>query len=324
MDHPRFQRILCPTDFSPFAGRALDHAAFLGRLYGGEIEVLHIFPMVQPVPNDLTYTPTLVRLDEKTRRELGEDLHRFVEASPVTGVPTTLILGEGDPANAVLERARTSHADLIVMGTHGLRGFDRWILGSVTQRLLRKAACPVLTVPPEDPAATERSTPRLDRILCPVEIGEHSEGTLAYAVSVARASNATLVVLHVRENEHVRDDASDARVRLPFLLEMRAHIDARERGVEESLAPGEVEDVCGIERIVVKGRAHEEILRLAGERGVDLIVMGIHRRRPLEFPFFGSTAQHVLQRAKCCVLTVRPQPLPGSASASGCAEYASA
>jgi len=307
MDHPRFQRILCPTDFSSFAGRALDHAALIARLDASELEVLHVFPIVMPVPNDVTYTPTIVRLDDRMRRELGEQLRQFVQASPVTGVPTRDFLGEGDPANGILERARTWQADLIVMGTHGLRGFDRWILGSVTQRILRKATCPVLTVPPADSASSGRTVPRFERILCAVDLGEHSEATLARAHALARASDATLLVAHVMEGEHLREDPSGARVTLPFLVEMRAAIEARARGVEESLVPGEIEDVGGIERILVQGRAHDEILRIAAERRADLIVMGVHRRRLLELPFFGSTAQHVLQRAECPVLTVRPR-----------------
>ena len=305
MNQPRFRKIICPTDFSSFAARALDYAASIGRLYAGEVELVHIFPMVLPVANDLTYTPTLVRLDEKMRRDLGEDLRRFVEASPVKDVPIREFLGEGDPSSAILETARSTRADLIVMGTHGLRGFDRWILGSVTQRVLRKAPCPVLTVPPGG-SVDVRAVPRIERILCPLDLGEHSEATLTYAASLARTANATLMVLHVREGDLLRADPSGSHVRVPFLLELRAHVEALERGVEEPIAPGEVEDVRGIERIVVTGRGHDEILRLAEERDADLIVMGVHRRRMLELPFFGSTTQHVLQRAECPVLTVRP------------------
>src|SRR5262245_33558067 len=148
MDRPKIRKILCPTDFSFLSDRALGHAVALARLAGAEIEVLHVFPVIYRMAGDVTGEETLVRLDDETRQELFEKLARFVQPAKGAGVTTTPLLAEGDPPGAILETARRNPIDLIVMGTHGLRGFDLWVMGSVAQRVLRKAPCPVLTVPP--------------------------------------------------------------------------------------------------------------------------------------------------------------------------------
>jgi nucleotide-binding universal stress UspA family protein len=319
---PKLRKLLCPTDFSLLSDRALGYATGLGRLYGAEVEALHVFPVVYRMPGDVTYVEALVRLDEDTRRTLFERLGRFLEPTKGSGVETRALLGEGDPATVILERALHNPIDLIVMGTHGLRGFDRWIMGSVAQRVLRKTACPVLTVPPASAASAGDGPPVLKTILCALDLSAHSEATLEYAVSLARAANATLVTLHVRESEHIHDEAPHAKDDSPFLLELHQHVEALSRGVVGSLPPGEYGDVRGIVRLVVRGRAHDEILKVASERRADMIVMGVQRPRGAPLPFFGSTVRHVLERAECPVLTVRPrQDTPALGTA---AEYVGA
>jgi len=302
-----YKRILCPTDFSSFSRRAFEYAITVARLYGAEIETLHVFPVVAPVTGDLTYTATIVRLDENMSRTLSEDLHRFVEPAKAAGVATKTLLVEGDPPTFILGRTRKVPIDLVVMGTHGRRGFDRWIMGSVAHRVLRKAACPVLTVPPGSEAGPRGGLPVLRRILCALDLTKDSRGTLEHAVSLARASNATLIVHHVMEGSHPHEMHPERPGEPAFLDEMRQHVEARARGVEETLAPGEIGDIGGVERIVTRGRAYEEVLRISAERQADLIVMGVHGRKRAELPFFGSTALHVVEHATCPVLTVRPR-----------------
>jgi len=307
MEFPKIRRILCPTDFSPHSRRALDYAVALARIYSAKIEALHVFPLLMPMLGDLTYAQVIVHLDEKTRRALSEDLDQFVQPAKQAGVSTTALLVEGEPSSAIVKRAESVPVDLIVMGTHGLRGFDRWFMGSVAQRVLRKAVCPVLTVPLRSDESRGDEPPALKRILCPLDLSEHSAATLESALSVTRALNASLAVLHVIEVDSVRDEPTEAPSNLPFILEFRRHVEARSRGILESLVPGEIGGVYGIERILVRGRAYEEVLRIAAERGSDMIVIGVHGRKGIGLPWFGSTTQHVVQQAQCPVLTVRPR-----------------
>ena len=98
---------------------------------------------------------------------------------------------------AMVWRARTTLADLIVIGTHGRSGFERLMLGSVAEKVLRKAACPVLTVPAHAPDAVPREAGSVRRILCPVDFSSSSEDALEYALaSLAQEAHARLTVLH--------------------------------------------------------------------------------------------------------------------------------
>jgi nucleotide-binding universal stress UspA family protein len=122
-------------------------------------------------------------------------------ASTVEGtrVPLEIALGEGYPAYAIAAKAAEAKSDLIVIGTHGRSGVERLMLGSVTEKVLRKAGCPVLTVPPKagDPAPAAPAT--FKRIVCAIDFSDCSMRALEYAMSLAQESNSTLIVLHVIE-----------------------------------------------------------------------------------------------------------------------------
>ena len=92
-------------------------------------------------------------------------------------------------------------ADLLVIGTHGRSGFERLVLGSVTEKVLRKASCPVLTVPKRLPDAVPVGPVLFKRILCPVDFSESSLHALSYAVSMAQEADGQLTVLHVVAHE---------------------------------------------------------------------------------------------------------------------------
>ena len=126
-----------------------------------------------------------------------------------------LIVDEGTAADVILSFAQERETDLIVMGTHGLRGFDRLMLGSVTDRVMRAAACPVLAVrePPHDlvAAGQERHNPhRLNRILACTDFSEDSDLALNYAFSAAAEYDAELTLLHVLEKVPTRAKTDEA------------------------------------------------------------------------------------------------------------------
>jgi nucleotide-binding universal stress UspA family protein len=133
--------ILHPTDFSELAGHAFQMACALGRDYGARLLVCHVY---QPPP--LAYgefgvaPPPLCDAPESLRERLA--LIRPAEDE----VDVQHYLLEGDPAEEIVELARDSLCDLIVMGTHGRTGLGRLLMGSVAERVMRRAPCPVLTI----------------------------------------------------------------------------------------------------------------------------------------------------------------------------------
>ena len=142
-----FKRILCPIDFSESSVRAFGHAAALARWYNAQLIVLHVVPTFDPVQvrGDLGDPVRLVT--PISREQVLEEMSRFLNVS-VVSTQASLVAASGDPQTTIVDQAITNSVDLIVMGTHGRRGFKRLLLGSVTETVLHEAPCPVLTVPP--------------------------------------------------------------------------------------------------------------------------------------------------------------------------------
>ena len=190
------KRILCPVDFSEFSRHALQHAVVLAHWNGSEITVLHAYTVPRPpvlfsgVPVPPPLEPPLQRLHDQVMSELT----RFTEAAKAAGVALRLEASTSGPAHSILEAATSLPADLIVMGAHGRGGLDRFVMGSVTEKVLRKAACPVLTVPPPVSDAPAQLPVLFERILCPVDFSDASMKALTYALSLAQEANAQLIV----------------------------------------------------------------------------------------------------------------------------------
>lgn len=145
--------ILHPTDFSQSACHAFGIAATLAREHGARLVVLHVRQTWAPM---VAYGDALVRLEPAGRQDkLWEVLHDFRVADACVQVEHRLV--EGEPVKEILRAAEQSACDLIVMGTHGRTGLHRLVLGSVADRVLKKARCAVLTVRPSQ--CTEHEMP---------------------------------------------------------------------------------------------------------------------------------------------------------------------
>ena len=152
------QRILCPIDFSDYSRRALDHAVAMARWYKAAITAVHVDSSIEIVgfPAPMVGVPATWQFSD--RAELLTNLQRFVEAESAPGVPIEAVVRDGPAVTGILEQAAATRADLVVMGTHGNSGFEHLVLGSVTEKVLRKARCPVLTVPRAQPEAVPEIT----------------------------------------------------------------------------------------------------------------------------------------------------------------------
>ena len=141
-------KFVCPVDFSEGSEGALDKAVELARALGAAIELVHVYQVPVFALPDAPMTvmdPTLVTQIEKQSRKLLEDaLLRLRAKAPDLQVNAHLL--QGMPAESIVEFAQSAGATMIVIGTHGRRGFQRFLLGSVAERVVRTAHMPVLTV----------------------------------------------------------------------------------------------------------------------------------------------------------------------------------
>ena len=245
--------------------------------------------------------PTWAGMTPLVRYRLTHDLGRFLEKIGGTGVRVDAAVREGDVVGEILQAASALPADLIVMGTHGRGGFQRWILGSATEKILRQAPCPVMTICHVRPALPS-SGALFKTILCAVDFSRSSLKALDHALSLAQEAGSRLTVLHVVDSLAEEDPMAQAHFNVPEFRRLLVR-DARER--LRQVVSEEARNWCEIDEIVVAGNAPRAILRRAGESGAGLIVMGAHGDGVLEPLVFGSTSHHVVRGADCPVLTIR-------------------
>src|SRR5215468_2924644 len=136
------RRLLCPVDFSDFSRRALDLAFALAARSGAEITALHATAPAVPPLAAFPEVPAIITVDPTMMERLRAELASFVAPSRTPDIPLKAVVVEGAPVTTILMHAESLGSDLIVMGTHGAGGFERWVLGSVAEKVLRKAPCP--------------------------------------------------------------------------------------------------------------------------------------------------------------------------------------
>ncbi len=295
-----FKRILCPVDLSELSVRTLAYAGAIASRYDAHLTALHVVPSFTGMDVQTGLEPVSL-VYPVSRDEVLEQLRQTVAAAGLGEGTVALMAEAGEAAATVVDQALATRADLLVMGTHGRSGFDRFFLGSVTEKVLRKAPCPVLTVPPHAPA-TPPAEVALRTILCPVDFSAAALEAFGFALDLARRSDASVVLVHAIEFLAEEEPLETAHFNVP---EFRSYLltDARQR--LESLVSGEPRLNRGVRTVVVVGRAHHGILHIAADEGADLIVMGAQGRGGAALALFGSTTQQVVRGATCPVLTVR-------------------
>jgi nucleotide-binding universal stress UspA family protein len=292
-------RILCPVDLSDASQHAIEHAVVLARWYGARITALHVCnPIVIPTTDfALVGNEPLVMLTADDIRAVTAQVRAVFDAADAGDV--NVDIESGHAANCIVARAKSLPADLIVIGTHGAGGFEHLVLGSVTEKVLRKACCPVLTVPPKTRAT---SMLPFKRLLCPVDFSDSSLAALEFAFSLAQEGEAELTILHVFEWLPGDEPLTNRPFNVP---EYRREVEHDFDQKLHALVPDSVRAWCHPATRIGHGKPYREILGVATEENADLIVMGVHGRNALDLMLFGSTTNQVVRRATCPVLTLR-------------------
>jgi nucleotide-binding universal stress UspA family protein len=289
---PAITRILCPVDLSDISARALSYAVTLAAQHQARVYVLEV---VQTMLPPAAGGPQLFAMPAHLERVERHDLAAFVQPAAAVGVLADVRLREGDTVRQILHEAESIDADLIVLGTHGRSGFERLTLGSVAEKVLRRAARPVLAVPPGDRHPPDRPF-RL--IVCPTDFSEASTTAAGYARFIASGSTAELLFMTAVEWPFGDTRGTDA------VSELRRSLEAEARDQLAALAGG----APRTRTVVTTGKPSREIVELASRQAADLIVMGVTGRGAVDLAVLGSTTQQVLRTAPCPVLTVPMAP----------------
>lgn len=289
------KRILCPVDFSEFSIRAFRHALSPAEHYRAGLTAQHVVELWRHPESSFGASAQLYdEYCESLRSNGREKLQEFAKNHTHNEVKTEFVVSDGVASDAILSVAEDQKAELIVMGTHGLRGFGRLMLGSVTERVMRKSTCPVQVVRelPRDLAAAGQEQPythRLERILACTDFSEDSERALDYAISTASEYDAELTLLHILEknpgSKHSEQAVADATAQLQKVL------------------PQERRKSVKVKTAVRFGKPYEQIIQFARDAQIDVVMMGVRGRGAVDLAILGSTAYRVMQLGPCPVLT---------------------
>jgi nucleotide-binding universal stress UspA family protein len=284
-------RILLPTDYGEGTEAAVAHAAFLARRHGARLDVLHV------------------------TGPAGVGTRPFDIASRAGDVTLQIVERTDDSAlRAIMDFARESDADLVVMATRGRRGLDHFLMGSVAEQVVRGAECPVLTIGPRA-AGPEAPGPR--RLLVAIDFSAHSEVALRHAAGLAGDYDATVDLLHAVHVPVLPPGYGIAPIgvdRTPAFVE-------GSRTALGSLAARHLPADRAGDVIVEVGHPADVILRTIEERSPFMVLLSTHGLTGLKRLALGSVAEYVVRRASCTVFTVRsfgksllPDPMPHDAS----------
>jgi nucleotide-binding universal stress UspA family protein len=290
----KFKNVLYLTDFSQPSEAAFPFAAMVARGYGAK---LYAFNVLIPAPYVYT-APDLTELAIEAEEEVARSEMKKID-SQLAGLAHETAVERSPSVWEPVERAiREQNIDLVVLGTHGRTGAQKFLLGSVAEEIFRRSPVPVLTIGPGVVSGSHNGA-RFHRVLFATDFSPEAAVATPYAISLALKGNARLILLHVVRKIGGRNDAEAGPVEISVAeaIHQLYEIPPKDSGLNE---PPEV--------AVEFGDPAARIVEAAKERGADIIVLGVRDaagRLGAATHLARSTAHKVVARAPCPVLTVR-------------------
>lgn len=285
-----FDDILLPVDGSTGADAAIAHAADLAERFGATVRVLFVADT-----NRDSVTVMGTDVVDALERE-GEDVVEGAAADVrERGVDCATDVVQGAPAPTIADYAESQGMDLVVMPTRGRTGLSRYLLGSVTEKVIRHSVVPVLTVRTHEDA---RTLFPYENVLLPTDGSEAAEAATDRAIDLAGAFEATLHALSVVDDAALGLDVRSASV--------GEHIEATASEAVAEVATRATD--AGVENVVEEvrhGTTSREILAYVDENDVDVVVMGTAGRGGAERVLVGSVTERIVRSSPVPVLTVR-------------------
>ena len=291
---PGLSRILVPVEFSPRCRGAVQYAEALSSHFHCEVVLLHV--VMPPLANFSSFEAMAYSSATDLAREIAEQRTRDLEAFPCSapaGVSVRRLVLEGDPTQTIVESATAEKCDLIVMPTHGYGPFRRFLLGSVTAKVLHDAICPVWTGPHME-RAPDFSSVHFHNVVCAIDLALHSRLVLCWASWFAREFGAHLTVVHAIPASSTRLGGfyfdPDWRTQLTRTAIERISFLKQEMGIEASVA-------------IEAGEPPVVVATVAETMKADLVVIG-RGSTPRAHGHLPTNAYAIVRESACPVVTI--------------------
>lgn len=285
-----YDSILIPTDGSEGAEDAAHHGMRLANAFDATVHIVSVVD-VRSYNTDLADIDRIVRQHREALEERAQEaVTTLEELATKHEVAYESGIEHGIPNELILSYASNHNIDLIVMGTHGRTGLDRFLLGSVTERVVRTSEIPALAAR-SGTASTENGD--YETLLIPTDGSSAAAAAVNHGLTIAAKSEAAVHVLYVIRTERGLPDISD-----PSRAEAE---EAVESVAEQASARG-----IDVTTHVQSGTPYNQIRNFVTKQGIDLVSMGTHGRSGLRRLFLGSVTEKVIRTCDAPVLTVRP------------------
>ncbi|QCC57631.1 universal stress protein [Natrinema thermotolerans] len=290
-----YDSILVPTDGSDHAARVAGHALGLARWFDATVHVVSVVDVSAAggVFDAGGVSPAFV---ERLEDEAAAAVERIETMTDTDRVRSAVL--KGSPAATILEYVGEHDIDLIAMGTHGRTGVNRYLTGSVTERVVRQSDVPVMTA-----RVTERSewAGGYDEILLPTDGSEPAAAAVDHALAIATRADATVHVVSVVDVSTV---AGRPSIMAPN--DILAQFESDAETAVETVATAVRDAGLDVETHVQKDIPSQGLLEYVDDHDIDLVAMGTHGRTGFDRVLLGSTTERFVRRAPVPVLAVRP------------------
>jgi len=294
------RNVVIATDFSPMAQSAFGLGLAVARAAGARLTICHAVPLAVaiyagvPIGLRPELEATLRAKEARDRRRAG----RLVRRAEEEGLKATAVIEEGDAANVVLAGARRTKADLIVAGSHGRGGAAHLLLGSVAERIVRNAPCPVLIV--KKGKLREKGP-----VLAALDDSPMAPAVAKTAAEVARGLGVKLTAVHVIRETHIYEDVYGPAIGRQVYREIADLGMKRAKEKVAAVLRKAGAEVAGRDLHVREGRAQDVVTDLVNRVRPCLVVVGTHGRHGLKRIVLGSVAEAIVRQSAAPVLVAR-------------------
>jgi nucleotide-binding universal stress UspA family protein len=293
-----YRHLLCPVDFSESSRRALEWSSKFSKSVGAALSVLHVVDTELLSIGNLVAVPNAF---DELRQRAGEAVAQL--KSEMDLAHATFEIVEGVPEAVIVDAANRGSVDLVVMGTHGLSGFQKFLLGSVTEKVLHRVNVPLLTISPNvEGRRAELKDPRT--ILMAIDFGRETQAVVRHGTRLAEHYRAKLIALHIVRVPYVVLNESSfepmTRMEVERLTDSLVSKRREDLGALLPSSAGERESV-----VRVGGAPFDSLRDFVSERSVDLVILGAGGHGDAGIRWLGSTCHKMVRLAPCPVLVVR-------------------
>ncbi len=319
------KKILCAIDFSEFSANILYYGKLLAAEFGSKLYLCHIVPgsinVSGHLPSYFDYSGVESELIENAEKSLDEMAGNL-------DLECEIIVSSGHPPTQIEYIAQEQKMDMVIAATHGGSGMKRFLIGSVTDRLVKVLRCPLLVLhgAPDQVSNSVDSMPQIKKILVGCDFSDDSKLAFEYALSLAQEFQTQLHLAHVirpddqirfwsSEDMHLQDNISGTWERLVYPGAEKKHTDEihqKEHSLYAHLeikmldmVPEDCRNWCTPMTAMLEGQPYKELVEYASKNQIDMIVLGVRGHSLLDQFLVGSTTDRVISQASCPVLAVR-------------------